>query len=194
MHRHAPYSLCRSVYDRMIRDYPREADTTCSARFRSRDDVPFTSSSTTTSPWLRPGRGRGRGVPDPRVDEFPPVPQAQAVSQHSLPERRRQQRRWTRTIAPKLEFLSRHYAFKSPCERQALADAGAGIDTGRGTELQKSRHADARPRSRGKGAAPKPTDQLRCPAMRRVLTYGTFDTLHHGHVRLLRRARALGTT
>lgn len=28
--------------------------------------------------------------------------------------------------------------------------------------------------------------------MRRVLTYGTFDTLHHGHVRLLRRARSLG--
>lgn len=28
--------------------------------------------------------------------------------------------------------------------------------------------------------------------MRRVLTYGTFDTLHHGHIRLLRRARALG--
>jgi glycerol-3-phosphate cytidylyltransferase len=28
--------------------------------------------------------------------------------------------------------------------------------------------------------------------MRRVLTYGTFDTLHYGHIRLLRRARALG--
>lgn len=28
--------------------------------------------------------------------------------------------------------------------------------------------------------------------MRRVITYGTFDTLHHGHIRLLRRARALG--
>jgi glycerol-3-phosphate cytidylyltransferase len=30
------------------------------------------------------------------------------------------------------------------------------------------------------------------PPMRRVLTYGTFDTLHYGHIRLLRRARALG--
>lgn len=29
-------------------------------------------------------------------------------------------------------------------------------------------------------------------SMRRVITYGTFDTLHHGHIRLLRRARALG--
>ncbi|MEO9778510.1 MAG: glycerol-3-phosphate cytidylyltransferase [Sedimentitalea sp.] len=28
--------------------------------------------------------------------------------------------------------------------------------------------------------------------MRRVITYGTFDTLHYGHIRLLKRARALG--
>ena len=28
--------------------------------------------------------------------------------------------------------------------------------------------------------------------LRRVLTYGTFDTLHHGHIRLLRRAKSLG--
>lgn len=28
--------------------------------------------------------------------------------------------------------------------------------------------------------------------MKRVLTYGTFDLLHWGHIRLLRRARALG--
>lgn len=28
--------------------------------------------------------------------------------------------------------------------------------------------------------------------MQRVLTYGTFDTLHYGHIRLLQRARALG--
>lgn len=28
--------------------------------------------------------------------------------------------------------------------------------------------------------------------MRRVLTYGTFDTLHYGHIRLLQRARSLG--
>ena len=28
--------------------------------------------------------------------------------------------------------------------------------------------------------------------MKRVITYGTFDTLHYGHIRLLRRARALG--
>ena len=29
-------------------------------------------------------------------------------------------------------------------------------------------------------------------SMKRVLTYGTFDLLHYGHIRLLRRAAALG--
>jgi glycerol-3-phosphate cytidylyltransferase len=28
--------------------------------------------------------------------------------------------------------------------------------------------------------------------MKKVITYGTFDLLHHGHIHLLRRARALG--
>jgi glycerol-3-phosphate cytidylyltransferase len=28
--------------------------------------------------------------------------------------------------------------------------------------------------------------------MKRVLTYGTFDLVHHGHIRLLQRAKALG--
>jgi glycerol-3-phosphate cytidylyltransferase len=28
--------------------------------------------------------------------------------------------------------------------------------------------------------------------MTRVLTYGTFDLLHHGHIRILKRAKALG--
>lgn len=28
--------------------------------------------------------------------------------------------------------------------------------------------------------------------MTRILTYGTFDTLHYGHIELLRRARKLG--
>jgi glycerol-3-phosphate cytidylyltransferase len=28
--------------------------------------------------------------------------------------------------------------------------------------------------------------------MKRILTYGTFDLLHFGHIRLLKRARALG--
>ncbi|MEP5761826.1 MAG: adenylyltransferase/cytidyltransferase family protein, partial [Litoreibacter sp.] len=28
--------------------------------------------------------------------------------------------------------------------------------------------------------------------MRRVITYGTFDTLHYGHIRLLKRTRELG--
>ena len=28
--------------------------------------------------------------------------------------------------------------------------------------------------------------------MKRVITYGTFDVLHYGHINLLKRARALG--
>lgn len=28
--------------------------------------------------------------------------------------------------------------------------------------------------------------------MKRVLTYGTFDLLHYGHIRLLERAKKLG--
>ena len=28
--------------------------------------------------------------------------------------------------------------------------------------------------------------------MRKVITYGTYDLLHYGHVKLLQRARALG--
>ena len=28
--------------------------------------------------------------------------------------------------------------------------------------------------------------------MKRVITYGTYDLLHYGHIALLKRARALG--
>ena len=28
--------------------------------------------------------------------------------------------------------------------------------------------------------------------MKRILTYGTFDLLHYGHIEILRRAKALG--
>ena len=30
------------------------------------------------------------------------------------------------------------------------------------------------------------------PIMKRILTYGTYDLLHYGHIRLLKRAKALG--
>ena len=33
---------------------------------------------------------------------------------------------------------------------------------------------------------------LRDKTMKRVITYGTFDLLHYGHINLLKRARALG--
>ena len=32
----------------------------------------------------------------------------------------------------------------------------------------------------------------RKPGLKRVLTYGTFDLLHYGHIRLLQRASQLG--
>jgi glycerol-3-phosphate cytidylyltransferase len=38
---------------------------------------------------------------------------------------------------------------------------------------------------------PDPSAQ-RLPGIRRVLTYGTYDLLHYGHIRLLQRAAALG--
>ena len=28
--------------------------------------------------------------------------------------------------------------------------------------------------------------------MKKVITYGTYDLIHHGHIRLLERAKALG--
>lgn len=28
--------------------------------------------------------------------------------------------------------------------------------------------------------------------MKRILTYGTFDLLHYGHIRLLKRAKGMG--
>ena len=30
--------------------------------------------------------------------------------------------------------------------------------------------------------------------MKKVITYGTYDLLHYGHIRLLERAKALGDT
>jgi glycerol-3-phosphate cytidylyltransferase len=50
-------------------------------------------------------------------------------------------------------------------------------------------------RSKGSRTIPagrKPPAQEVDERVRRVLTYGTFDLLHHGHVRLLKRAKALG--
>ena len=36
------------------------------------------------------------------------------------------------------------------------------------------------------------SDECASHELKRVLTYGTFDILHYGHIRLLRRAAALG--
>lgn len=43
VHRHAPYALRKSVYADMIERYPEQVAATRSARFRSRNDVSFTS-------------------------------------------------------------------------------------------------------------------------------------------------------
>ncbi len=37
-----------------------------------------------------------------------------------------------------------------------------------------------------------PSHRQRCKTMKKVITYGTFDMLHHGHLKLLERAKALG--
>ena len=33
---------------------------------------------------------------------------------------------------------------------------------------------------------------MRKNSMKRILTYGTFDLLHYGHIRLLKRAKGMG--
>ena len=43
IHRHAPYSLCKSVYARIEADFPEEIRRTRAARFRQNSDVSFTS-------------------------------------------------------------------------------------------------------------------------------------------------------
>ena len=68
-----------------------------------------------------------------------------------------------------------------------------------GERSDASTRSDARPQS-GAGARrsveiQRSVDLVVPPAhtrLRRVLTYGTFDLLHYGHIRLLQRAAALG--
>ena len=46
--------------------------------------------------------------------------------------------------------------------------------------------------SEGLGNSCLPISESRYETMRKVITYGTFDLLHYGHINLLRRAKELG--
>lgn len=120
LHRHAPYAIDKTVYERMIRDFPAEAETTRSARFRAPQDISFTSFL-----YHHLALGSGDAV---EVAEESPILRPTNFRQFLRGRKYRSVRFFCLNDGGnsathgayrkfKIDFLSRHYIAKAPCER-----------------------------------------------------------------------------